>query len=150
MNWHSALAYCKWLGKRLPSEAEWEKVARGTDGRLCPWRDQKPTNELAAIGLFRGDTLPVGQRPKEASPYGVVDMACQIWEWIRSIPHSYPCKPKDSREKLTPDEDRVARGGNSSSDDDVTAASREFVAPWRAASGHACLGFRCAASVELV
>ncbi len=151
MAWHGAVAYCKWLEKKLPSEAEWEKAARGTDGRLYPWGNDPPTAELAFFGGWRGESVPVGRYPKGRSPYGVMDMAGQVWEWTRSTATSYPYDPKDGREDLSVPYPRVTRGGNASSDlEGLTATSRHIVDPGRQARGHAYYGFRCVSRVEMV
>jgi formylglycine-generating enzyme required for sulfatase activity len=117
VSWNDAVAYCNWLAEvtgkpyRLPSEAEWEKGARGSDGRIYPWGNQWDAERCNSKEGGEGDTTPVGAYPEGASPYGLLDMAGNVWEWTRSVYKDYPYDPADGREDLEASGDRVLRGG---------------------------------------
>jgi serine/threonine-protein kinase len=139
ISWNDAQTFCKWAGVRPPSEAEWEKAARGTDGRIWPWGDKPPDKNRCNFNNNVGDITPVGKYPHGASPYGCLDMAGNVWEWTSSLwgddwekPYfGYPYDPNDGRED--PEGEyffHVMRGGAFNySGGDVRCACRVLFGP---------------------
>ncbi|MBM4048978.1 MAG: formylglycine-generating enzyme family protein [Planctomycetes bacterium] len=143
VSWYEALAFARWAGKRLPSEMEWEKAARGTDGRLWPWGNFW---DESRCNVFSDGTEPVGKYEKGKSPHGCLDMAGNVWEWTSSKAMKYPYKPDDGRENEDGPEDRALRGGGRFGflvDFCARCACRESASPLSRADLN---GFRCAKS----
>lgn len=148
ITWFEAVAFARWSGKRLPTEAEWEKAARGTDGRRFPWGNDFDVQRCNISQSGIGTTAACGSfSPQGDSPYGVAEMSGNIWEWTSSLYLPYPYQRDEGREDLAEGAGRrVVRGGSWQSrfEQHVRCANRHYA---EVNFAFANTGFRCAKNV---
>lgn len=155
VSWDDAVAFCKWVSQvtgravRLPTEAEWEKASRGTDGRLYPWGNELADSTRANFNHVEdeGDSTSVGNYPRGASPYGAMDMAGNVWEWVNDWyqEYYYADSPYLNPPGPSSGNGRVLHSGSwNDSQGGVRAAARGGISPDRRLEN---AGFRCALSL---
>jgi formylglycine-generating enzyme required for sulfatase activity len=160
VTWEQASTYCAWAGRRLPTEAQWERAARGDDFRTFPWGDEPPSEIYVNFDRLVGDTSRVGSYAAGASPFGALDMAGNVWEWTTdyfstqyyaSSSPSDPSGPSDSANNR-----RVIRGGSYQDEwIDIRVSKRGsalgpnpnavYEDPLRGGEHSSKIGFRCTA-----
>jgi eukaryotic-like serine/threonine-protein kinase len=157
VTWIDAQAYCEWAGRRLPTEAEWEKAARGVDGRLYPWGNNLYCTFSNYKDCAKNASMPVGSYPEGSSPYGVLDMAGNVWEWVAdwyagdiylrgSRGEYYAYSPSVNPTGPTTGESKVVRGGSWNEPAyALQTYNRMGIDPQ---SENDDLGFRCAMDAE--
>jgi len=150
VSWFGAQAYCEWRGANLPTEAEWEKAARGTEGNIYPWgndfNSSLTNSKFIQLNEIR-QTAPVGSFSGGASLFGVEDMAGNVWEWTLSLDQVYPYDALDGRNNLDATGNRVVRGGTFGGGFELVlrSAVRSIFNPSNSVNSN---GFRCARDVD--